>query len=296
MRKQLLIIFFFVYSTGVEAQSWVYHPFPTDSAIWTNASGYWVYPTGWPVVTWPAPYVQYGPPTRYCMSSLDTIIGTNNYSKLDSCGGNYAGALRDDGIGKIYFVPSDSLNELLIYDFTVQTGDTVSVYDNIGFWNISTYEFIIVDSVLINGSYRKQIKLGGNPASWIEGIGCTQGLFREGWGNVSGWYVNLECMSHKDTTLYPAFSVGPCSLTSGMDEIKESQNFILYPNPTNGLFQIKTEQEINSIEVSDVFGRRMLYSENNQTEINISNFTNGIYFVRFSDSKGNTVVKKIVKR
>lgn len=297
MKRQLLIILFFAYSIGVEGQSWVYHPFPTDSAIWTNVSGSWIYPAGWPVVTWPMPYVQYDPPTRYCMSSMDTIIGIYNYSKVDYCGGTYCGGLRDDGIGKIYFVPTDSLNELLIYDFTVQTGDTVSVYENFGgYWNTSTYEYIYVDSVLINGSYRKQIKLGGNPGSWIEGIGCTQGLFREGWGNVSGWYINLECMSQNDSTLYPAYSLGPCSLTSGIDEIKELDNFILYPNPTNGLLQIKTEQEIISIEVLDVFGRRMLYSENNQTEINISNFTNGIYFVRMRDSKGNFVVKKIVRQ
>lgn len=297
MRKQLLIIFFFVYSTGVEAQSWVYHPFPTDSAIWTNANGTWIIPPGWPSTPWPEPYVQYDAPTRYCMTAADTVIGSYSYSKIDYCGGIYKGGLRDDGLGKIYFIPSDSLNELLIYDFTVETGDTLMVYSSVfgTYWGQSTYESVYVDSILINGTFRKRINNTSYLSSWIEGIGCTQGLFREGWGNVSGNYANLECMSVIDTTIYPTTSLGSCSLTSSIDEINESENFILYPNPSTGLFQIKTQLETNSIEVFDVFGRRIFYSERNQTEINISEFTNGIYFVQLIDSKGNSVVKKIVK-
>ena len=84
-------------------------------------------------------------------------------------------------------------------------------------------------------------------------------------------------------------------LYMGLNEIDKSININVYPNPTTGLFQIKTELEITSIEVLDIFGRRIYYSEKNQTEINISDFENGIYFVRIHDSKGDSVVKKIVK-
>lgn len=87
------------------------------------------------------------------------------------------------------------------------------------------------------------------------------------------------------------------SIYTSIDEPKESTDFVLYPNPTKGLLQIKTKQQINSIKVTDVFGKQVYFSKINksETEINISNLTNGIYFVRLSDLKGNSVVKKIVK-
>lgn len=97
---------------------------------------------------------------------------------------------------------------------------------------------------------------------------------------------------------YPPF-VNPSlcnSIYLGVDEIKKEQDVWLYPNPTAGLFRLETEQELNSIEILDVFGKQLYYSEKNQTEINISDFVNGIYFVRLVDSNDNVVVKKVVKQ
>ncbi len=87
----------------------------------------------------------------------------------------------------------------------------------------------------------------------------------------------------------------PTCIPLSIDEDLKLNSFVVFPNPTNGLLQIKTEREIISLEVLDVFGRRIFYSENNQTEINISDFENGIYFVRLSDSKKNSITKKIIK-
>jgi hypothetical protein len=231
MRKYLLIILFIGFVTKLEAQSWVYHPFPTDSAIWTNAHGTWdVHPTSPPSAT-----LLMSAPTRYWMTSADTVIGIETYSKIEYCGGVYRGALRDDGVGKIYFIPVDSISELLIYDFTVHSGDVVTVFENPGnsIWSgftQHTYTIGSVDSILIGSSYRKRIYLDGQ--HWIEGIGCTNGLFTESWANVSNWYVNLDCMSSKDTTLYPVYGLAPCSLYSGINEEEESADIIFIQTRT----------------------------------------------------------------
>ena len=94
MKKLLLILFISVQLKNAAAQSWVYHPFPSDSAIWPNAHGPWdVHPTTPPTAT-----LIVNPTTRYCMTSADTTIGSNTYSKVEYGGGAYRGALATLGI------------------------------------------------------------------------------------------------------------------------------------------------------------------------------------------------------
>ena len=77
MKKNLLVGLLFSLSfCQLSAQAWVYHPFPTDSAIWTNANGWWnVNTTSSP----PTATLIMLAPTRYCMTASDTIIGTDTY-------------------------------------------------------------------------------------------------------------------------------------------------------------------------------------------------------------------------
>ena len=83
-----------------------------------------------------------------------------------------------------------------------------------------------------------------------------------------------------------------------LNEFDEVIEINLYPNPTNGKFKIEAELNFNSIEITDVLGKIIYQSElkNKSNEIDLSDKFSGIYFVRLSDSKGNSVVKKIVKQ
>ncbi|MBA3971127.1 MAG: T9SS type A sorting domain-containing protein [Bacteroidetes bacterium] len=299
MKKLLLLTVFSLHVFHTQAQSWVYHPFPTDSAVWINTKGTWQIPPGWPTVPFPAPYVMYDAPDRYCMSTADTMIGSVNYSQLHRCGATYCGGLRDDGAGKVYFIPADSTNELLVYDFTVQAGDSAVVYENYGSgFTLFTYYNAGIDSTLINGSYRKRISFSGS-AYWIEGIGCTQGLFRESWPNVGGWYTNLECMSKNNTSIYPVTASGPCSLTSGIEEETEHEIFVdIFPNPSSGKFFVRWSAQARiAIEIYDVLGK-VVQKDTNATEVqfDLSDRPNGIYFIRLTDQKGNVISKKVIKQ
>ena len=297
LKKGLLFIFLSFIYIGTQAQSWVYHPFPTDSAVWTNSKGTWQIPPGWPTVPFPTPYVIYDAPDRYCMSSADTMIGSVNYSQLHRCGAAYYGGLRDDGAGKVYFIPADSINELLIYDFTVLAGDTAFVYEDYGGGFVpATYPYSSPDSVVINGTYRKRISFSGS-AYWIEGIGCTQGLFREAWPNVSGWYTNLECMSENNTSIYPVTASGPCSLTSGIEETTTGLQPEIFPNPSSGEFLIRWSGQKNIIvDVYDVLGNKVHNANGNEIQLKLPDHPNGIYFIHITDQKGNVIIKKIIKQ
>ena len=60
-------------------------------------------------------------------------------------------------------------------------------------------------------------------------------------------------------------------------EVNYSANITVYPNPTQGLIRVKTNQNIEQITVRNLLGEIIIQSTSNQ--LDISNYTNGIYFV-----------------
>lgn len=291
MKKYTLLASCLLFLLNVYGQTNVYKPFPQKNAIWTNRYGAIDFNN---VLQWEAP-------VHYCMEKGDTLINSITYSKVNFCGGAYQGALRDNN-GKIYYIPADSLRELLIYDFTLKTGDSVSVYCIPGGktypFRAYKYDHVKVDSTIINGAYRKTINLN-NGYKWIEGIGNNKGLFVESWINVSGWATELMCMSESNTTLFPSYSPGPCSLTVGVDEMPSTGTLSLFPNPTAGIFQLQIEKEpIKTIELIDVFGKIVTTRScwDKVTEVDISSLATGMYVVRITDLRGDIQMKKVMKK
>jgi hypothetical protein len=75
-----------------------------------------------------------------------------------------------------------------------------------------------------------------------------------------------------------------CSQTVGFEQIQEDLTLI-YPNPTNGLVNIEIQnQTIQSIKVYDLQGQ--LIKETAETQFDLSNYSNGTYFIRAQTEKG----------
>jgi len=78
------------------------------------------------------------------------------------------------------------------------------------------------------------------------------------------------------------------------------ENITLHPNPTTGELRIENgELRIKSVEVFDVYGRKLLSnhlitSSSNQ-KIDISHLNSGIYFVKITTEQG-VIVEKIIKQ
>ena len=113
------------------------------------------------------------------------------------------------------------------------------------------------------------------------------------WSFIGNIEWRLNCFHQNNAHLY-----GLCDYPTGIDESRGSNDIDLFPNPSNGKFQVAMENDrFNTIEISNVLGRTIHRSElkDKITEIDISTEIPGIYFVRISDGKGNVVIKKIVK-
>lgn len=74
--------------------------------------------------------------------------------------------------------------------------------------------------------------------------------------------------------------------------------FKLYPNPTTGKFNLITmNTESDFYEINNLLGVKIINSiiDKDQTEIDLSPYANGVYFIRVYTKNGQSVTKKIIK-
>ena len=83
--------------------------------------------------------------------------------------------------------------------------------------------------------------------------------------------------------------------STSVEDILDAQ-FSVYPNPTTGIFYVKSNNplEVKEWSVSDVVGRKILRGPSfKENEINLSAFNEGIYFLQVVTDKGD-IIKRIV--
>lgn len=179
--KNLLLVLLTLTAFSTSAQTSVYHPFPDSNACWNvNMSQGMCFMGGFSSEDYSLTF------------SGDTIIENQTYQKLVTpyvqisiTGGctqqnfpGYQGAIRQDIINKkVFFVPPAQSSELLLYDFTMETGDTIKGY--LATFNSPPDVVAEIDSVLIGDNYRKRWSI--NPCYdiyLIEGVGSTFGLLK----------------------------------------------------------------------------------------------------------------------
>ena len=307
MKKTVIILVSFFLTEVAICQN--YYPLPESNVIWQvswGESGCFEY--GW--------FDNY----QYSISG-DTLINSINYHKIERSGYfecyaaplnpfiGYLGAFRNDIENKkVWVVPRDSLNEMLLYDFDLNIGDTIKGY----LYIVSESQFGLpntavinnIDSIEIGANFRKRWHYQGSSPFWsgtiIEGIGCEFGLL-DGLCAMMDNNGDLNCFSIDNQTLYPNSSPEPCELTTSiLDSETETENSIFcYPNPTKKTIQVSGIQKsnIHSFKLYDPFGRLLDKNtfRSNQV-INLENRKNGIYYLEFLDeNKTSLNLTKIIK-
>jgi uncharacterized repeat protein (TIGR01451 family) len=97
----------------------------------------------------------------------------------------------------------------------------------------------------------------------------------------------------------PAIVTEPC-LTEFVNALSTDtfalNDLQLYPNPVKNKVSISNSSIIDSVAITSVLGQEILYKSVNdlQTEIDLTSFANGIYFVKVSANKKERIIK-IVK-
>jgi hypothetical protein len=68
----------------------------------------------------------------------------------------------------------------------------------------------------------------------------------------------------------------------------------LYPNPTNGLVNILTKENVETIEVYSIIGN-LLKTVSNKNNVDFSDLANGSYFVKVKTNDGVINTQKVIK-
>ncbi len=109
--------------------------------------------------------------------------------------------------------------------------------------------------------------------------------------NIFTWTVNnANCSDADNVTI-------TYNYVEGITDI--GNNFTAYPNPTNGMVTIKLSEPKNQIiQVSDITGKIVIESKlinSKQTQIDLTAFPNGVYFIKLFNKNKISVIK-IVKK
>ena len=102
---------------------------------------------------------------------------------------------------------------------------------------------------------------------------------------------------------------GPGESTNGSLKNKDSDatlsqiypDFLIYPNPSTGLFELTGLPEGITYEVTDIQGKTMsnytIQEHSGSTQqIDLQDRPNGLYFVKFYTSDGSVFVEKLIKQ
>jgi Leucine-rich repeat (LRR) protein len=114
---------------------------------------------------------------------------------------------------------------------------------------------------------------------------------------------NLTCIQVDDvnysTTNWTLVDAGAsfstnCNYALGVNELELAKKISIYPNPAKSEINISSDNIIESIEFIDVFGKVIKSSLNSNNTIDVSNLSNGLYFLQVYTKEGSAI-KKFIK-
>ncbi|GHV25507.1 hypothetical protein FACS1894176_04130 [Bacteroidia bacterium] len=244
---------------------------------------------------------------QYWIAS-DTVINGVNYKKIVDRD-RYLGAIREED-GKVYarlnygdyYYASD---DFLLYDFTVQVGDTIKSMALEG--ALSYPDGITVREIdeieLENGEKRKRFFFN-ETSEWIEGIGSSNGLFHDAMFHATNYGVSyLVCFQQNDVPLFVNTEKcldGKCceKLSTNLDIPYSNIESILFPNPTQGIVKImfpaSSIEKSVSIKIVDSMGKilqSLTVINQELIEVDLSEYATAIYYIAVDFDKSLTVYK-----
>ena len=161
---------------------------------------------------------------------------------------------------------------------------------------------IYIDNVLKNTYlhvYYATTATGGNSTSLPDFLPNNNLIIgNNSFGNLASanrYMDQIDDIRFYKTTLSPV-NVTSLYQESGYlsrDDFNSFSNFSIYPNPANDIVTVKSNENIDSLDILSLEGRKIKSA--NSSTIDISNLSNGIYLLQVKTEEGKLGTKKIIK-
>ena len=225
---------------------------------------------------------------------------TLNYSYKTKEGTHLIGFIREDLDYKTsYYLPNGddhcSISEYELYNFSIQTGDTLSTCQNIQIGDNQPYITGIIDSIANDEVFDLQRRTlhttGITSYIGLPPIGDVR--ISEGIGFIN--YGLIYGQSKLDVLVdFCSDSISNCDITLSEGNIVDNMQFTLYPNPTNHKIHCESMSEIKSIHFFSINGISLnLYQ--NKTNIDVTHLERGFYIVRIEFGNGQMTQTSFIK-
>jgi hypothetical protein len=102
------------------------------------------------------------------------------------------------------------------------------------------------------------------------------------WGNqgVSFDNFSVECTA--------------CATASISDQ--KAFEFLVYPNPSTNFLNVKTQENLSSLQVLDILGKSIITEREVKETLDISTLNKGVYFLKLTSDNGLISTKRFIKK
>ena len=234
----------------------------------------------------------------------DTIINDLEYKKVlqadDSIHSDWYinGFIREEVANqKVYLYDKYRDENMLLYDFSLETGDSILTGDGVFFAKVDS---VIYEPFGNSTDTLKQIYFDSGGV-WIEGIGSLWGVL-EGLNAfyMVGATLKLVCYYENDFLVYhnPDFETCfPDITTVSVSMFGNKKEIEIFPNPASDKITIYSQSSrILEVKIYDLTGTclyQKFYTETNRIDLNTDYFPKGMYVLKVKDER-DTISSKIV--
>ena len=236
---------------GMTMKAQDYHPIVEDGKQWNVL---FTYP-------WSPPE----PPHKYTdiyKIEGDTLLDGVSYKMMyttrneDLTGWNLWGFLRETEDGQVFSRRPSTSDEQLLYDFSMEVGDTIFMYEEHN-------EYMVVvekGEILVNEEPRQQIVLeypfgNGEQEVWIEGIGSLYGIINSGSLFLMGGSTDLLCYYEDGDLIWQNTTLGynECYIVTGQQGVLEvSPTTLTFNEPAVPQVFTISNRTSNAVTISSI--------------------------------------------
>lgn len=220
----------------------------------------------------------------------------NNWAKVHNTGSGYVVCLKKNSSGIIYAGLASgeirkSTDNGLTWSITSLVGSGSMIYDIELDSNDNIYVCIYGGGVAKYNNAEILQSILGNSSNGLANLRINDIAIDES-GSTPVYYVSSQGTTGLGGAIY---RLGGSDV--GINELNNQINFTIYPNPSNHSIQIQGVdfKEGVRIKIISIEGKILKDEVTQQSIINISDLSAGMYFIELADATGKTGTKKIIK-